>query len=516
MKRTYSSALVACLLSCGSPQTRAGAGENRTPAAAQGAPAVSSADENADPPPPGLTPDAPFPAITRHELANGFGLRVVERRSLPVVELRLVTRSGQASDGPKTGLAAITGKLLKAGGAGRWSSRQLVERAEGLGAKLDVVTDRDAMTISIAVTSADLEPALEILAAVALSPRFDAAEFGKLRQREIERVLNLSRTSESWMASMVLYRELYELPSAVHPYAHYDATVAELKQITLEDCRAWYRAHFAPKNAFLIVAGDVSAETAAAAAGRAFEPWKGEPPARARFEVPRLPNRTRVFVVDRPSSTQSQIYLATLGPEVSARAWPALKVMNQILGADRLFLDVREKRALSHLVGSDIAEVAQGPVPIVLSALTQTAKTAHTVAALLQQVSAIASAEPSDDEVSAAGRYLADSFLVSSATTGALADLTARLGILELPDDWYDDYRRELRMVEPAHARELGARYMNKDRMLIAVAGAATVIAEPLRRFGPVTVVDAEQGFSTRRSLTHDPSVALDPLAPRP
>jgi len=516
VKRTLFCALLACLLSCGPRQIRQTARtDGKGPAPVGSAASSANADENAEPPPPGPSPDAPFPTIARHELPNGLGVRVVERHSLPLVELRLVVRSGHASDGQKTGLAALASALVKTGGAGRWSGRQLVERAEGIGARLDVTTDRDATQLSIAATRGELEPALELLSALAQSSRFDPVEFTKLRDREIERVTDLSRTSSSWMASMVLYRELYELPSAVHPYARYAATGAEIKAITLEDCRGWYRAHFSPKNAFLVVAGDVAPDAVLAAAARLFEPWKGEPPARGHFPTPHLPSRTSVYVVDRPASAQSQVYVGLFGPEVETRLLPAVEVANQVLGADRLFLDVREKRALAHWIGSEIEEVAEGPVPIVLGAVTQTAKTARTVAALLEQLDAMATVEPSAEQVANASRYLADGFLVSSASTGAVADVTARLGVLELPDDWYDDYRRELRAVEPAQVRDVGARYLRKDRAIIAVAGAADLVADPLRRFGPVTVVDAEQGFTTRRSLTHDPSVPLE-LAPRP
>jgi zinc protease len=516
VKRSFFYLVLACLFSCGSQQARpsppdAGKGP------ALGSPAASAGlDENAEPPPPGPSPDAPFPTIARHDFSNGLELRVVERHSLPVVEIRLVVRSGYASDGPKTGVSALTGALLETGGAGRWSARQLVERAEGLGARLEVVTDRDSTQLSMAAANDELEAALGLLAAIARSSRFDAAEFTKLRDREIERVTDLSRTSSSFMASMVLYRELYELPSAVHPYARYSATAAELKAITLEDCRAWYRAHFSPMNAFVVVAGDVAPDAVFGAAARTFESWKGEPRAPVHFPTPHLPSRTNVYVVDRPGSAQSQVYVGLFGPEMKTRVLPASVVMNQILSAERLFLDVREKRALSHWLGSEIEKVAEGPVPIVLNAVTQTTKTARTVAALLEQLDAMATTEPRDEAVGEASRYLADSFLVASASAGAIADLTARLGILELPDDWYDDYRRALREVEPAEVRDLGARYLRKDRAIVAVAGAADVVAEPLRRFGPVTVVDAEHGFSTRRSLTHDPSVALDPVAPRP
>ena len=517
MKRSIAFGLLACLLSCGPRHARTepeNAGKNPTLANSVTAPA--SGDENAEPPPAGPSPDAPFPTVTRHELPNGLGLRVVERHSLPLVEIRLVVRSGHASDGPKTGLAALTGALVQAGGAGRWSARQVVELAEGLGARLEVVTDRDATQLSLAVPRTELESALELLAALAQSPRLDAGEFRKLRDREIDRVTDLSRTSSSWVASIVLYRELYELPSAVHPYARYAANAAELKAITLEDCRGFYRAHFSPKNAFLVVAGDVAADAVLAATARLFEPWKGEPLSRGSFPTPHPPNRTSVYVVDRPLASMSEVYVGLFGPEVKMRSFPAFEVTNRILAADRLFVDVRERRTLSRFIASEVEKVAEGPAPIVLSAETPTATTAHTVAALVEQLDAMATAGPSDEEVGSASRYLADSFLVTSASTGALARLTAQLGVLELADDWYDDYRRALRAVEPAQVRDLAGRYLKKDRAVIAVAGAADRVAEPLRRFGPVTVVDAEQGFSARRSLTHDPSVALDPVAPRP
>ncbi len=69
-------------------------------------------------------------------------------------------------------MAALAGELLKAGGAGKWNAADLAERAESLGASLDVVTDRDATRITMAVTTADLDAALDLIGAVAQKPRF--------------------------------------------------------------------------------------------------------------------------------------------------------------------------------------------------------------------------------------------------------------------------------------------------------------------------------------------------------
>ena len=499
-----------------SAPARSAAGSESTP---HGASAAPSRAADSLPPPSGITPDAPFPRIEHRELPNGLALRVIERHVLPIVELRLVTLSGQATDAGKPGLAVLTGDLLKDGGAGAWSSRQLVEQVESLGADLSIRTDRDSTRISMAVTTRDFERALELVGTVAQRPRFDPGEFAKLKNREIERVTNLARVSGGWGASMVLYRELYELPTSLHPYSHYDALPSELRRLTLADSRHWHARHFTPKNSFLVVVGDVTPDQVAAAAERVFGSWKGEAPPRPAFSPPLPPRNTRLFVVDRQGSAQSQIYVATLGPEVETETWAALKVTNQILGggfAGRLFLDVREKRSLAYSTGSSVEELAQGPVPIALSAGTQTAKTAHAVQALLEHFRRIGSTPPSEDEVEIASRYLSDSFLISTSTVPAIADLSARLGVFGLPDDWYDDYRRDVRSVAPGTVVKTAGRYYQPGRALVVISGDAARIAEPLRRFGEVTVVDPERDFVVEKKLAHDPTAPLGPPEKNP
>ncbi len=344
-----------------------------------------------------MTTDSKFPTIDHKPARQRLELRVVTRKNYPIIELRLVLFSGVASDGAEPGVAAVAGELLKAGGAGKWSAAALAERAESLGSSLDVVTDRDATRITMAVTTADLDAALDLIGAVAQKPRFAPIEFDKLKQRELERVRSAAKASAGWAASMVLYRELFDLPTAVHPYSHYDAKPSELSKLTLESCRRWYQTNITPGNATLVIAGDVDPEIAEAATKRVFASWKGAKPNGQNYNRP-IPQESRtIWLVDRPHSAQSQIYVAGLGPERSTPAWPALAATNQILGggvAGRLFLDVREKRSLAYGTSSSLEEPARSPVPIVLSAGTQTAKTGLAMQALLENLDKIASAPP--------------------------------------------------------------------------------------------------------------------------
>lgn len=505
-----STALVAACTSASRPRSQVPT--SPAPQAASSKPPVSPIASNAEPPPESPSKEAPFPPIKHERLANGLELRVVERTRLPVVDVRLIVFSGQATDTDKPGLAAVAGELLKAGGAGRWSRKDLIEEAERLGGELSVDTDRDATSVSISVAARDFEHALDLVAAVAEAPRFDAGEFTKLKQRETERVTSLSRTSPSWMASMILYRELFRLPANVHPYAQYDATPASIAKIGLGDCRAWHRTHFVPSNAVLVVAGQVSQSDVKMAAQKVFGRWKGVQPAPLAFQAPLLPERPSVFLVNRPHSPQAQIYVATLGPERKSADWPALKAANQILGggvSGRLFLDVREKRSLAYSTSSSVEEVAHGPVPILLSAGTQTAKAGLAVTGLLEHLKRIGTTTPAPQEVATATRYLSDSFAISMETTRAIAGLTGRLAVLGLPDDYYDDYRAAVRSVRAARVTEVSASYFKEGRDIIVVAGDAERLTRPLSHFGPVSVVDPEHSFTTERVVPQDPAAPL-------
>jgi predicted Zn-dependent peptidase len=461
-------------------------------------------DPLGEPPTSPVRPTTPFPEVIHRETPSGLSLAIVPRRGFPVIELRLIVFSGQATDGALPGVAAVTGRLLKDGGAGRWSSRELAERTEALGARLAIGTDRDSTRIGLGVITGELPQALEILSAVAQQPRFSPDEFQKLKTREIDRVKDRARTSPGWLASMVLYRELYELPVSIHPYARYDALPEEVGALKLADVKRWYKQHFTPENAVLVVTGDVDPDAVEVAAVRAFANWKGKKPEALSFSEPRGPNGRKILVVDRPGSSQSQVLVGALGPDRKSDEYPALMAANQILGggvAGRLFLDVREKRSLAYSTSSWMEEPAHGPMPIVLSAGTQTPKTAETVAALLEHYDRMSTSAPSNEELERAAHFLSDSFAFKMETAGAIADLTSRLLVLGLPDESYDEYRHAVRNLDAETVARTASHGYRQGSLVVVVAGDAQVVAKSLTRFGAVEVLDPEHDFAIEKSL---------------
>jgi predicted Zn-dependent peptidase len=385
--------------------------------------------------------------------------------------------------------------MLKDGGAGRYSSKDLLAKIETLGADLGIEVGPDSTILSLAVAKAHFDEAIDLLGTVAREPRWDEQEFSKLKKRQIQKVADKAKSSGSWAATMLMWRELYRLPTGVHPYASYDAMPSELARITTKTCRDFYQKNFTPKNATIVVGGDIDVDASKKAVERAFGTWKGGDVAPASFAEATAPDRLKILLADRPKSAQSDIYVASLGPTRKDDEWSAVKVANQILGggvSGRLFLDVREKRSLAYNTRSSVGELSRGPVPITAYAGTQTAKTGLAVQALLDNLKRISTEPASGDELNTARRYLADIFAVRMETVGAVSDMVVSLRVLGLPDDYYDTYRKEIRDIDAGAALHGIAEHVREGHAVLAVAGDAERIAPVLSHFGDVVIYNPE------------------------
>jgi predicted Zn-dependent peptidase len=122
----------------------------------------------------------------------------------------------------------------------------------------------------------------------------------------------------------------------------------------------------------------------------------------------------------------------------------------------------------------------------------------------------MAGGSPPDAEVAMASRYLSDSFLFRTETLGAVADLTVKLAVLGLPDDYFDSYRRSLRMLDVPTVTSAAQRYYTFKHPLIIVAGDASKLAKPLSHFAKVQIVDPGKDFSSGKMLPKDESASIE------
>lgn len=480
---------LALLLSVGcgaSPQS-----QTTTVAAADETDSASATEVTKESPPAsGPSRNVDFPPVASSELANGLTVDAVKRDELPVVYLRLVVRSGAETD-PKNrpGLAHMVASMLKEGGTRRLPSAKLAEAVEFLGADLWTYEDGENLHIGARALSSQLDRIMELLADVALNPSFNQAELDKLRKRELDR-LALQRNNPNFLASEAFYRELY----GEHPYARIDTNEEAVKKISKRDLQSWHKQHVVPNNAFLTVVGAVTQDAVTAAASKHFGKWRKGKLREVTYPEVKAPSERRVVIVDRPESVQSVIMVGNPGLTRRSDDYTDVLVTNQVLGgspASRLFLDLREKRSLTYGAYSSVTEQPNVGV-LFAQASVRNEVTGEAVSAFYEHFERLRDEVVQADELANAQRYLSDRFPLEIDTPAKIGQLLSELRIFGLPGDYWATYRTDIQGVSAAAVQAAAQKYITPARSLLVVVGKAAEIAEGLRSYGEVKVVDSD------------------------
>jgi len=264
----------------GQPQTAASApAPTATPAAPGGEGQSINADEpwRFEMPKPGPARPLQLATPASATLPNGLTLILNERRGLPVVAANLVIKTGSdANPVDKAGLANFVAAMLDEGTATR-GAPQIADETAHLGATLNTGSTMDATTVSARSLSKNFDATLTLMADVALRPSFPADEIERQRASRLGQLVQ-QRDNPGQVAGEVMAVALY---GPRHPYGYTEiGTESSMKAVMRDEMAAFWKQHFVPNNAALVVAGDISMTELRALAEESFGSWQRGTPAR--------------------------------------------------------------------------------------------------------------------------------------------------------------------------------------------------------------------------------------------
>lgn len=444
-----------------------------------------------DPPAPRAAKDVRFPAVARSSLDNGLRLVVAEHHALPVVYATMVVTAGDAAD-PKDrpGLAGFVADMLLEGTETR-TRQQIVEEIEFLGGEIEAGCSEDRTIVRVSVLRDHLPVALKLLADVVTSPAWPKEAIEKIRDKQLSE-LQQDLTDPGYLARRTFVEKLY---GAGHPYAHVGPSVAALKATTRSDLAAFHKQYFVPGHAFLVVAGDVAPEDITASVVDVFGDWRGsgKTPKVVEPVAPASPTARQIMLVDRPGSVQATFFMGAPSVKRNDPAWIQLVVGNQVLGgsaSSRLFLKLREEKSLTYGAYSRL-DGRRGVGFAAASANCRNEVVGEAMKEFLAEMHRFGAEPIPDVEMGYAKGYLSGLFPTQVETPANVASMVVQQELFGLPEDYWDTYRSRVLTVGEQEARGL-ASYLDPERVLVTVVGDATAIEEPLKSFGPVTVVDVD------------------------
>ena len=449
------------------------------------------------PPPLGPAPALKLPAIQKQLLSNGLAVWIVEHHEVPLAQINLIVRSGSAADPiGKYGVGSLTAAMLDEG-AGTRSSLDLADAIEFLGANLSTASSFDASSVRMSVPVSKLAEALPLMSDIALRPSFPVSELDRLRKERLTGLLQ-ARDNAGALIQLAFPRIVF---GPTHRYGtSANGLPATIEALTVDDLKTFYRSHFRPDNATLLVVGDLAPATALPMLEKAFGNWKADGMAPLVADVPNAPQLTKrqVYLVDKPEAAQSQIRIGWVGVSRSTPDYAVLEVLNTVLGGSftsRLNQNLREKNGYAYGASSGF-DMRLSAGPFLAAAGVQTDKTADALKEFFNELNGILTPVP-PDELAKARNYVALGFPGEFETTSDMARKLEELVIYNLPDTTFSDFVPSVTAVTAADLQRAAARFVQPERMAVVVVGDLKLIEGPIRalNLGPITRVPVDSLF---------------------
>ena len=443
-------------------------------------------------PKPGPARSVTIPAVKEAKLKNGLTVAVVEKRSVPIVTVQLLVRSGASSEGIKrAGLANMTASMLTKGTKTR-TAEQIAEEMEFLGASIDSGAGWNGSSVTMSVTSDKLDRAMEIMADVVLNPSFKQSELDLLKSQTLDE-LKASLTQPAFLANYVASVRSF----GEHPAGGTSASIEALKEA---DLRSFYETRFVPHGAVLIMTGDVDLATATAIAQKRFGVWKEPKDDGVVYNAVSIPepnfDRTpilrRILVVDLPGAGQASVnyYRPIRSVGRSSKDYYTASVLNSLLGggySSRLNQEIRIKRGLSYGAGSSFGWRG-GATNFSTRTQTKNQSAPEVAELVIAELKRLGDAETAEAELNPRRLVLTGGFGRNLETTAGLTGALADLYSFGIPTGELNKYMTSVSSVTPATVKGFATRYLHDGEIIIV--GDYSIFKDDLAKRFPNLKID--------------------------
>jgi zinc protease len=448
------------------------------------------------------------PEPVERTLACGLKVVAVHDTRQPLVNFRLVFRTGDVDDPEgRTGVASAMASLLNEG-TEAYSSRELAEAVDLIGADLSAGSASDHTVVKASALVMFAPKILELLSEVVLRPVFPKEELDLYKQNAIEG-LKYQRSQPDFLADEQVSRIIY----GGHPYSVNSPTPDEIGTLEREWLTEFHASTFVPNNAVLIAVGDMEPEVLFAELETRFQGWEARDVPKTEF--PPFPERNArtLTIVDRPGSSQANIVLSNLAIDRRSPDYFPVLLMNQVLGAgasSRLFMNLREEKGYTYGAYSRIYAKRFGG-SFEATAEVRTSVTGESLNEFFAELERIRTEKVPEDELADARSFLTGVFPIRVETQGGLIGQIVAQRLYGLPDDYLVTYCDNVGAVTADDIASVASLYVQPGSIAIVIVGDAEEVIPQAGAFADaLEVFDTEGRPKSIDSFAQPSSLDVD------
>jgi zinc protease len=408
--------------------------------------------------------------VTRAVFPNGITVLVRSNFNNPSIVLNGYLYTGAIFDPEeKLGLAAFTASMLTRGTTRR-SFNQIFDCLESAGASLAIGGNVHTTSFSGKALVEDLPMLLELLQEVITTPSFPADHVERFRAQMLTGLaMRAQDTAE--MASLTFDQILF----ANHPYRFpEDGYTETIQAITREDLIQFHDKYYGPKGMVLVVVGAVQPEQVIEIISKGLAKWQhaNQP------DQPVLPDLTPLTqtiqnTIHIPGKSQADIVMGCTSPFRKSPDYMPASLGNNILGVfgmmGRIGDIVREQSGLAYYSYTSLNS-GIGPGSWEVSAGVNPTNIEKAIDLIRSEIKRFIAEPVSAEELDDSKENFIGRLPLSLESNGGVAGSLLSIERYQLGLDYFQRYESLVRAVTVEEILAVSKKYLDPDRMAIAVA----------------------------------------------
>jgi len=428
----------------------------------------------------GPDPAVTIPSIWTNKTSNGIPVYGIRQSELPLVQFSILIKGGMLLDPPsRIGTAYLTARLMNEGTKNK-TPVELREAIEDLGASLTIGGGDEWITLSGSCLASRLPETFALAREMLFEPRWDGKEFAIAKDQTIQNLKRMEASPAS-IASTVFGKLVYGPDNILANQVM--GTKKSIEAMTIDDLKAYYQQYFSPKEAKVVVVGDIGKDQAVSVFN-GLKDWNAKTVKVPEVQVP-ASAEAGIYFVDIPKAKQSVFSVGHIALAYGDPDYYNAVVMNHKLGGDFssiLNMILRETKsftygARSSFDGSSSTGTFRVSVPVQSNATYETAQIIRDeVAKYRQGITA--------DELNQVKSVLLKSNAGRFETLVQLSRMLMPVVQYGLPFDYVRQREDVVRAMTVEQHRALAQKYLQPDKMIYVIVGDKATQFDKLKELG--------------------------------
>jgi len=442
----------------------------------------------------GESPSIKIPEYWTKKLNNNLKIIGTYSDEIPAVGIQISIPIGHRNETlQNSGIASLLAELMNESTL-NYSVEEITQQLETLGSELYVSSSKENITIFLKSLYKHIDSSISLLKEVMFNPGFYKDDFNRLKKSQIESIEN-QKTNASTIANNIFTKLIY---GEKHIYATPTiGTLESIKKITLEDVKNYYQNNFSPKNAKVVIVGNLEESTTLSKLNF-LNDWNGKKVLYPEQQQSPVISKTKIYLCNKKDAPQSEIrigYLTNLPYDVTGEYYKSV-IMNYQLGGNfnsRINSNLREEKGLTYGAFSYFNSTKE-PGPFIARASVKGESTDLAISEFMREISNYNHYGINEEELKYTKTSIGQNEALKYETLNQKTRFLKRILSYNLSSNYLDIQNKILNKISKKEINELASKFLNYNQMVIVVVGDSANIYPQLQKLSYDIIMVNEKG----------------------